>query len=55
MFNPWLRTDNLPNKSERTYFLKIPKAGYLNYEKLGKQVKNFDKIFNDTLTVEELN
>ncbi|MCD4731050.1 MAG: lytic transglycosylase domain-containing protein [Bacteroidales bacterium] len=55
MFNPWLRTDNLPNKSERTYFIKIPKAGYLKYEKLEKQVKNFNNIFNDTLTVEELN
>ncbi len=55
MFNPWLRTDNLPNKSERTYFIKIPKAGYLKYEKLEKQIKNFDKIFNDTLTVDELN
>jgi len=55
MFNPWLRTDNLPNKSERTYFIKIPKAGYLKYGKLEKQVKNFDKIFNDTLTVDELN
>jgi len=55
MFNPWLRTDKLPDKSGRTYFIKIPKAGYLNYEKLEKQIKNFDQIFNDTLRVEDLN
>ena len=55
MFNQWLRTDNLPNKSERTYFIKIPKSGYLNYEKLEKHHRDFDKIFNDTLTVDELN
>lgn len=55
MFNPWLRTDNLPNKSERTYYLKIPKAGYLNYDKLDKQIGNSENIFNDTLKVGELN
>ena len=55
MFNPWLRTDKLPDKSGRTYFIKIPKAGYLKYEKLDKHVKDYDRIFNDTLTVDELN
>ena len=54
MFNPWLRTDKLPDKSGRTYFIKIPKAGYLKYDKLDKQVKDYDRIFNDTLTVDEL-
>lgn len=54
MFNPWLRTDKLPDKSGRTYFIKIPKAGYLKVDKLEKQIKDFDKIFNDTLTVDEL-
>ncbi len=54
MFNPWLRTDKLPDKSGRTYFIKIPKAGFLKYEKLEKQVKDYDRIFNDTLTVDEL-
>lgn len=55
MFNPWLRTDNLPNKSQRTYFIKIPKVGYLKYNKLDKQIGNFDHIYNDTLKVDELN
>ena len=54
MFNPWLRTDNLPNKSERTYYIKIPKAGYLKYDKLDKQMGNSENIFNDTLKVNEL-
>ncbi|MBC8488596.1 MAG: lytic transglycosylase domain-containing protein [Bacteroidetes bacterium] len=55
MFNPWLRTDKLPDKSGRTYFIKIPKTGYFKYDKLDKQVKDYDRIFNDTLTVDELN
>lgn len=54
MFNPWLRTDHLPNKSMRTYYIKIPKAGFLNYEKLDKQMGNPENIFNDTLKVNEL-
>lgn len=54
MFNPWLRTNHLPNKSQRTYYIKVPKAGYLNYEKLDKQMGNPENIFNDTLKVNEL-
>lgn len=30
-FNPWLRKDNLPNRSGRTYLIKIPKDGNINY------------------------
>ncbi|MEZ5197637.1 MAG: lytic transglycosylase domain-containing protein [Bacteroidales bacterium] len=55
MFNPWLRTDHLPNKSQRTYFIKIPKEGHLNFEILGEQMGNSENIFNDTLKVNELN
>jgi hypothetical protein len=54
LFNPWIRTDNLPNKSGRTYFIKLPKSGFLNYEKLEKQFNNPEKIFNDTLKVNDL-
>jgi len=55
MFNPWLRTDNLPDKSGRTYYVKIPEAVYMKSSKPEKKARNFDKIFNDTLTVDELN
>lgn len=34
IFNPWLRDDNLPNRSGKTYQIKIPEEGYLNYSKL---------------------
>ncbi len=54
MFNPWLRTDNLPNNSGRTYFIKLPKAGYLTYDKLKKQIGNSEQIYNDTLKVNDL-
>lgn len=29
IFNPWLRDDNLPNRSGKEYQIKIPKEGYL--------------------------
>lgn len=54
-FNPWLRTDHLTNKAKKTYSIKIPKEGYLRHKKLLKQIKDDNLIFNDTLTVEEIN
>jgi hypothetical protein len=30
-FNPWMLKDNLPNRSKRTYILKIPEEGSLEY------------------------
>jgi hypothetical protein len=54
MFNPWLRSDKLPDESKRTYFVKIPKDGFLKGEKLQKQIKDYEAIFNDTIRVGEL-
>ncbi|RLD51262.1 MAG: hypothetical protein DRJ05_18600 [Bacteroidetes bacterium] len=54
IFNPWLRSDKLPDESGRTYYVKIPKDGFLNSKKLQKQIKDFDAIFNDTVRVGEL-
>ncbi|MCF8367232.1 MAG: lytic transglycosylase domain-containing protein, partial [Bacteroidales bacterium] len=35
-FNPWLRKDHLPNRSGRTYLIKIPVEGSINYPALVK-------------------
>ena len=55
MFNPWLRTNQLPNKSQRTYFIKLPRKGYLEYDQLKSQMGDPEEIFNDTIKVDELN
>jgi len=54
IFNPWLKSDKLPDESERTYILKIPQDGFLKGEKHQKEIKDFDVIFNDTIRVGEL-
>jgi hypothetical protein len=33
-FNPWLRDDKLPNRQGKSYQIKIPEEGFLNYSKL---------------------
>jgi len=33
-FNPWILKDYLPNRSKRTYVIKIPEDGKLNYSQL---------------------
>ena len=48
-FNPWLRNKQLVNKSKKIYEIKIPKAGYDNYDIL--LGKDNDQLFNDTSTV----
>ncbi len=54
IFNPWLRSDKLPDESKRLYCVKIPKDGYLKGDKLQKQIKDYEAIFNDTIRVGEL-
>lgn len=51
-FNPWLKSDKLPDESGLTYFIKIPKEGYLDTDFHKKQVKDYKAIFNDTLRME---
>ncbi|NVN95930.1 MAG: lytic transglycosylase domain-containing protein [Bacteroidetes bacterium] len=48
-FNPWLRNKQLTNKTKKTYEIKIPKAGYENYDNL--LGKDNDQLFNDTSSV----
>jgi hypothetical protein len=54
-FNPWLRSDHLPNTSGKTYTFKIPKDPALQYDDLVKHIKDEFRIFNDTLSVDEIN
>jgi membrane-bound lytic murein transglycosylase D len=54
-FNPWLRSDHLPNPSGKEYFVKIPEDPTLQYEDLVKHMKDEFRIFNDTVRVDEIN
>ena len=51
-FNPWLRNKQLINKAKKIYEIKIPKAGYENYDNL--LGKDNDQLFNDTTSVSGL-
>lgn len=52
--NPWLRRDNLPNRYEKTYKIKLPREDGLKYSKIMEPYKNDQKIFNDTLSVQQI-
>jgi len=46
-FNPWLRNKQLSNKARKVYEIKIPKAGFDNYDNL--LAKDNDHLLNDTI------
>ena len=48
-FNTWLRNKQLINKAKKIYEIKIPKAGYENYDNL--LGKDNDQLINDTSSV----
>jgi hypothetical protein len=54
-YNPWLRSNVLPNPSGKSYFFIAPVDRSMRYDALMKQVEDFDAIFNDTLRVKEIN
>jgi len=54
IFNPWLRTDKLPDESHKIYHIEIPEKKYLDPENVRKLLGNDNEIFNDTLRVEDL-
>ncbi len=51
-FNPWLKSDNLPNSSRRTYRIKIPEKEYLSYKKLSKEIKHAPHLYKDTIRID---
>jgi membrane-bound lytic murein transglycosylase D len=54
-FNPWLRSDQLPNTSGKSYIIKLPKDPELIYDDIVKHMRNEFRIFNDTIQVDEIN
>ena len=54
-FNPWLRTDQLPNSSGKTYIIKIPEDPDLSTSKMTRKRDENFSIFNDTIQVDEMN
>lgn len=54
-FNPWLRTDHLPNSSGKTYTIKIPEDPDLSNDKMTRKRDENFSIFNDTIRVDEIN
>lgn len=47
LFNPWLREDYLTNPSRKEYIIKIPKEGYMLYDRL------YEKLLADTVFITE--
>ncbi|MBM3434788.1 MAG: lytic transglycosylase domain-containing protein [Bacteroidetes bacterium] len=54
-FNPWLRSDNLPNASGKTYIIKLPVNREMQIDEHRNQSGDSDIIFNDTIRVNEIN
>ncbi len=40
LFNPWLRKSSLTNASHKEYIIKLPKKGYIDYDKLEASINN---------------
>jgi len=54
-FNPWIRSKKLPVKSGKSYTILVPDKKHLNVIKLKSNIEDFNAIFNDTLTVDQIN
>jgi hypothetical protein len=53
-FNPWLTNSKLINNSGKTYTIIIPKADQLTYDSFLIRHESDERIFNDTLTINQL-
>ena len=53
-FNPWLRSNYLPNPFRKNYTLNIPKKNYLYHEKLIKHLNDDERIFRDTVRINQI-
>jgi hypothetical protein len=54
-FNPWLRSEILPNAMGKAYVIKLPVDRSLQYKELMKNIDDFGVIFNDTIQANEIN
>jgi len=53
-FNPWLRSDHLPNPTGKSYMIKLPEDPDLQFEELTGEDDDNYTIFNDTIRVDEI-
>lgn len=49
-FNQWIRKSTLDNASEKTYYITLPKEGYINYDTLTSDIKDEPFILSDSLS-----
>ena len=54
LFNPWLRSDKLPDELHKTYFVTIPDTAFINSEYERRYEDAGSELFNDTLTVSDI-
>lgn len=54
LLNPWLRSDHLSNRNNKTYQIKLPKEDGLKYSEIMDHYRNNQDIFHDTLSVQQL-
>ena len=48
-FNMWIRKSTLENSAKQTYYITIPKQGYLNYDTLQSYITNEPLLFSDSI------
>ncbi|MFH0866010.1 MAG: lytic transglycosylase domain-containing protein [Bacteroidota bacterium] len=49
-FNQWIRKSTLDNASGKTYYITLPKEGYINYDSLTSDIKDEPFILSDSLS-----
>jgi hypothetical protein len=52
--NPWILKNSLKNTAKKRYEIKIPVNSCIKYDSLINKVKNYYRLFNDTLGVESI-
>jgi hypothetical protein len=53
-FNPWLRSNKLPNSTGKKYRIKIPEQDYIEYSKLSGKIKHSHNIYKDTIMINDI-
>jgi membrane-bound lytic murein transglycosylase D len=49
-FNQWIRKSTLDNASGKTYYITLPKEGYINYDTLTADIKDEPFLLSDSLS-----
>ena len=48
-FNMWIRKPSLENSAKKTYYITIPKEGYINYDTLYRNIIDEPLLFSDSI------